>query len=139
MKDLICPFSATLVKDDFGCMQATKIIRRGGSEIACSSADAQLRCTDLFQKLKDTALPEFELEDDLLQIPHGVLVKIQFGGLLGLQRLSNTTEPTASDIRDIDTLIETSIETYESINNIPFSSLCEDITNYQLTRRRRRK
>ena len=139
MKDLICPFSATLVKEDFGCMQATKIIRRGGSEIACSAADAQLRCADLFQKLKDTALPEFNLEDDLLQIPHGVLVKIQFGGLLGLQRISNATKATASDIRNIDALLETTIETYGSINNIPFSSLSEDITDYQLTRRRRRK
>ena len=139
MKDLICPFSATLVKDDFGCKQATKIIRRGGSEIACSSADAQLRCTDLFQKLKDTALPEFEVEDDLLQVPHGVLVKIQFGGLLGLQRISSVNETAASDIRNIDALLEASIETYGSIIDIPFSSLCEDITSYKLTRRRTRK
>ena len=139
MKDLVCPFSATLVKDDFGCKQATKIIRRGGSEIACSSADAQLRCTNLFQKLKDTALPEFEVEDDLLQVPHGVLVKIQFGGLLGLQRISNADETAASDIRDIDALLEATIETYGSMNNIPFNSLCEDITNYKLTRRRKRK
>ena len=139
MKDLICPFSATLVKDDFGCTQATKIIRRGGSEIACNSVNAQQRCTDLFQKLKDTALPEFEVEDDLLQIPHGVLVKIQFGGLLGLQRISNSTATAAGNIQDIDALLETSIGMYGSINSIPFSSLCEDISNYQLTRRRRRK
>ena len=139
MKDLICPFSATLVKDDFGCKQATKIIRRGGSEIACSSADAQLRCSELFQKLKDTALPEFEVEDDLLQVPHGVLVKIQFGGLLGLQRIINANATVESGVRNIDTLLEASIKTYGSIDNIPFSSLCEDITAYKLARRRKRK
>ncbi len=43
MTDLICPFSATLVKDDSGCRRASWIIRHGGSEIACNSAHAQIK------------------------------------------------------------------------------------------------
>lgn len=138
MKELICPFSATLVKDDFCCKQATKIIRRGGNEIACNSADARQRCTRLFQHLKDTALPEFGVEDDLLQVPHGVLVKIQFGGLLGLQRISNADASVENRIANIDALLEASIESYGSIDSIPVNSLCEDIITYKLARRRRR-
>lgn len=137
MQDLICPFSATLVKDDFGCHQTSKIIRRGGSEIACNRADAHQRCTVLFQRLKDTALPAFGVEDDLLKVPHGVLVKIQFGGLLGLQRISSNSETAANGIQDIDALLESSIRTYGSADGIPFSSICEDMTTYKLTRRRK--
>ena len=138
MKDLICPFGATLAKDDFGCRQSAKIIRRGGTEIACMREDAHLRCTGLFQSLKDIALPAFEVEDDLLQVPHGVLVKIQFGGLLGLQRISNNPEPEKQGIRDINTLVESSIDKFITIDAIPFESLLEDITTYKLPRRRKR-
>ncbi|MGB5438354.1 MAG: hypothetical protein WBN90_01705 [Gammaproteobacteria bacterium] len=139
MQDLICPFSATLVKDDFGCRRAGRIIRRGGSEIACDSADAWRRCSGLFQKLKDTALPAFGVEDDLLQVPHGVLVKIQFGGLLGVQRISGATATGANGISDIDALLESSIRAHGSVDSIPFSSLCEDMTAYKLARRGKRR
>ena len=138
MKDLICPFSATLARDDFGCKHATKIIRRGGTEIACQLEKAHLRCTGLFQGLKDVALPAFEVEDDLLQVPHGVLVKIQFGGLLGLQRISNNSDPEQPGIRDINTLVKSSVDIFTTIDAIPFESIIEDISAYKLPRRRKR-
>ena len=81
MENRICPFSATLVKDDFGCHHASQIVRRGGAEIACASASDHQRCMALLQAFKAVALPAFEVSDDLTQMPHSVLVKIQFGGL----------------------------------------------------------
>ena len=84
MKNRICPFSATLVRDDFACRHASQVVCRGGVEIACASAADHQRCTALLQAFKAVALPAFEVSDDLTQMPHSVLVKIQFGGLLVL-------------------------------------------------------
>ena len=139
MKDLICPFSATLARDDFSCRQSSKIIRRGGTEIACTLETAHQRCSCLFQSLKDIALPAFEVEDDLLQVPHGVLKRIQFGGLLGLQRISNDPVSGKPGIQDIDTLVTSLIENYKTLDAIPFETLLEDITAYKLPRRRKSK
>ena len=61
--------------------------RRGGPDVVCASDEAHQQCENLFQRMKQVALPAFGVEDDLLSMPHSVLVKIQFGGLLGLQRL----------------------------------------------------
>lgn len=47
MPDLLCPFSAPVVKQDFACQHAQEIIRRGGSEIACQQADAHGICMSL--------------------------------------------------------------------------------------------
>jgi len=77
MSELICPFSSTLVQEDFACTNARPIVRRGGAEIACAAEAAHARCQRFFQRLKDVALPEFGVEDDLLKMPHSVLVKIQ--------------------------------------------------------------
>jgi hypothetical protein len=136
MSDLICPFSATLVKDDFACTQAEQIIRRGGAEIACRSGPLHAHCGRLFEQLKNAALPAFGLEDDLLQVPHGVLAKIQFGGLLGLQRL--LADSPGNTVDDIAALVEAASAHFGDIDTIPHDRLVDDITRYQLARRRRR-
>jgi hypothetical protein len=91
MTDLICPFSATLARSDFACARATQVIRRGGAEYACQSDTAHSRCRQLFEHCKQAALPEFGVEDDLTRMPQSVLVKIQFGGLLGLLAVNQLT------------------------------------------------
>ena len=135
MQDLICPFGATQAKEDFGCRHASKIIRRGGAEFACDSADMHVACSQLLRRLKDVALPEFGVADDLTQMPHSTLVKIQFGGLLGLQRITGTE---ANTVADIAALINTAISEFACIDAIPCESLCGDIVNYRLSRRSRR-
>ena len=135
MQDLICPFGATQAKEDFSCRCASKIIRRGGTEFACDSASQHVACSRLLERLKEVALPAFGVADDLTQMPHSTLVKIQFGGLLGLQRMTGTE---AGSVADIATLIDAAISKFDSIDAIPCESLCEDIINYRLSRRSRR-
>ena len=138
MENRICPFSATLVKDDFGCRHASQIVRRGGAEIACASAADHQRCTALFTALNSVALPAFEVPDDLTQKPHRVLVKIQIGGLLGLQRSMHPDCAAADSISDIATLVDEAQTQYTSVGAIPCAALVESMTAHKLSRRRRR-
>ena len=135
MNERICPFSATLAKADFACRQAEQIIRRGGAEFACRSVADHARCTRLFARMKAAGLPAFELEDDLLAVPHGVLARIQFGGLLGLQRLLGSDSPK---VDDIVTLVIAAATHFADIEAIPCEQLVADITGYRLSRRRKR-
>ena len=137
MKDLICPFSATLVKEDFGCRQANPIIRRGGVEIACADSAAHSRCSQLHQCMKNIALPEFGVADDLLEIPRGVQVKIQFGGLAGLQRILYQDQEQPAAVEDIDALVQIAVKRYTEVENIPCTDLMTDITSWKLARRRK--
>lgn len=138
MNDRICPFSATLAKQDFACPQAEQVIRRGGAEFSCRSATNWRDCTALHDRLKQVALPAFELEDDLTQVPHGVLAKIQFGGLLGLQRLLDNARHDPARVDDITALVNAAASHYGSLEAVPCAALVEDITRHRLSRRRRR-
>ncbi len=139
MSERICPFSATLVQEDFGCPNANPIVRRGGAEIACTAAQAHARCKNLFQRLKDAALPEFGVEDDLLKMPHSVLVKVQYGGLLGLQRSLDSSAGPGSAVDDIDSLVAAAVERFGSVDTIPCADFCDTIVSYKLPGRRKRK
>jgi len=136
--DLKCPFAAPLTKGDFGCRHAKEVVRRGGSEIDCRSAADHERCRELFLGLKRAALPAFEVEDDLTTMPHSVLVKIQYGGLLGLQRLIR--EGAAPDaIEDVSMLVSEVQASFGALPQVPYERLLDDMTSFRLQRKTRRR
>ena len=131
MSENICPFSATLTKDSFSCEHAQKIIRRGGEEFACRHDEMHTRCTNIHSKVKKVALKELDLEDNLLTLPHSVLIKIQFGCLLGLQV---STGNDSGDIENIAVLVES----IENQATLPFEHIHTAINNYKSQKRRRK-
>lgn len=136
MESRKCPFSAPLITHQFGCSKAQEVVRRGGAEIDCNETAAHERCTRLFEQLKAAALPAFGVEDDLLSMPHSVLVKIQHGGLLGLQRLI-TGEPAVSEgVKDIDRLLAEGIARFGDA--MPLADIVADMTAVKPRARRGR-
>jgi hypothetical protein len=131
-----CPFAAPITTGRAACTRAQEVVRRGGSEYDCAAPAAQARCTDLHQRLKAVGLTAFEVEDDLTTMPHSVLVKVQVGGLAGLQRLLG--QP-AGPIADVDTLVEQAAAQAGGIDAIPVATLADDMTGCKLERRGRRR
>lgn len=134
MEEYKCAFSSTLITNQFGCEKAEQVTRRGGPDIACTSDAAHQRCEKLFRQMKAAALPAFGVEDDLLSMPHSVLVKIQFGGLLGLQRhLGGGAD--SGDVKNIHALVDQAIGKYNSLDAVPYPALVQDMITYKLRRR----
>lgn len=136
MSEHKCPFSAPLVTRQFGCTVSQEVIHRGGTEINCTDAAAHARCELLFQRLKAEALPAFGVEDDLLSMPHSVLVKIQYGGLLGLQRLLHATPQVTERVEDVRTLVAEAAHRFG--DQLPCAPLVGDITAFKPRARRGR-
>lgn len=138
MSDLLCPFTAPLVKKDFLCPQADEVIRRGGSEIACKNPDSHSRCTQLHALVKSSALAAMDLEDDLLTLPHNTLVKIQYGGLLGLQAMMLPDKADSTQVENIESLVSQAISSYGDPAHVPLESINAAIINFKTQRRRRK-
>jgi hypothetical protein len=130
-----CPFAVPLTKGQVGCRNAQEVVRRGGSEYDCQSPAHHAVCTELFARLKREALPAFGVEDDLTLMPHSVLVKIQAGGLMGLNRLLGGATRSIEDVAD---LIDRVQERYGSLVQMPYADILGDMTSYKLERRTRR-
>jgi hypothetical protein len=134
MDEYKCAFSNTLITNQFGCEKAEQVTRRGGPDIACTSDESHQRCEKLFQQMKAAALPAFGVEDDLLSMPHSVLVKIQHGGLLGLQRLLDGAAGSG-DVKNIHALVDQTTGKYNKLDAVPYPALVQDMTAYKLRRR----
>lgn len=134
MDEYKCVFSNTLITNQFGCEKSEQVTRRGGPDIACTSDAAHRRCEKLFQQMKTAALPAFGVEDDLLSMPHSVLVKIQHGGLLGLQRLLDGAT-SSGDVKNVHALVDQAIGRYNNLDAVPYPALVQDMISYKLRRR----
>ncbi|HEX9626179.1 MAG TPA: hypothetical protein VGA00_04515 [Acidiferrobacterales bacterium] len=137
MENFRCAFSATLITGDFGCRHAVAVTRRGGPDIACAVQAAHERCEQLFERLKSAALPAFGVEDDLNSMPHSVLVKIQYGGLAGLQQALDAGSGPDARVADIDALVARAVDGYGGADGIPVERFVEAMTAFKLRRRSR--
>ncbi len=131
-----CAFSGALITNQFNCEHATSVVRRAGPDVACQSATAHIQCELLFQCLKTAALPVFGFEDDLLSMPHSVLMKIQLGGLSGLQRVLDGGAQEPVEVNNIHDTLERAIGKYGSLDAVPCGAFAEEMASYQLKRRR---
>jgi hypothetical protein len=133
-----CPFFAPLTKATAACRHAHEVVRRGGSEFDCLSEPDHARCEQVFAGLKARGLAAFDVEDDLTRMPHSVLVKIQSGGLLGLQRLIDEADG-AGRIGDIGELVARASARFGGPDRIPYADLDADMTEFRLERRAGRR
>ncbi len=133
-----CPFTSTFSQPTFRCEYADEVIRRGGSEYDCRSPEQHPVCMALHERLKEAALPVFDVEDDLLSMPHSVLVKIQFGGLLGLQRLLDQTRDGEPGVNNVVDLVNQAIDHFGGLDAVPCDQVTGDMTDYKVARRKRR-
>ena len=136
---LKCPFAAPITAGRTACRNAQEVVRRGGSEYDCRSKADHTACTALFERLKAAALPAFEVEDDPLSMPHSTLVKIQFGGLLGLARLLTEGTGQTAELADVSGLVALARERYGDVGLVPCAELTGDMLGYRLDRRGSRR
>lgn len=134
METCKCSFSAPLITHQFGCTKAQEVVRRGGAEIDCTDTAVCTRCAALFAQLKAAALPAFGVEDDLLSMPHSVLLKIQHGGLLGLQRELSGSAALPGKVEDIDRLVTGLAARFGEA--IPVDAVVADMTSFRLRARK---
>ena len=133
MEEYKCAFNATLMGGQFGCIHARCVTRRGGPDVACADSAGHERCRRLFGLLKTSALPAFGVEDDLLSMPHSTLVRIQFGGLLGIQRLLGIG---GEMVTDINSLVDRAENRFCDLATIPCGQVRTDMTGYKVRRRK---
>lgn len=130
-----CVFALTQISNDFACEYGELVTRRAGPDIACHSIEHQVKCNDVYEYLKKIGLAEFEFEDDLTQVPHGIWVKIQFGGLLGLQAL--VSEHNASQLENISQTITAVHNENQQLEKMPTDQIVESMKNYRSRRRKK--
>ncbi len=152
-----CYFEKLLLLRYGNCEQANKLFLAEREAYACHSDHAQQQCYKLLEHLRSNARFALQVTQIDGQLPHAKEIKVQVGGLFGLQQLLSQQNVTQTDILNDDdakfgeqsqkqapienvyaTINKTLIE-YKSLELIPYNEIVKSIMKFKLPERKRKK
>ncbi len=133
-----CIFEKAVLTRRCGCSCSTRFYLADREGISCDAEQANSRCKRLLQLMRTNARFALKLTDSGGELPHAKEIKVQNGGLLGLQGIIDPEAPRDSVV-DIATLTVKGIETFGSIEAFPYQEIVKSITHFEGRRRPRSK
>ena len=131
-----CVFEKAINSRVCDCSEAQRFNLADREGVACNSTHGLKRCSLLISQLRNNARFVFQRTELSQVLAHTEEIKIQIGGLLGLQTLvSSDSERNVEDIDKLITLAETK---YKNMEHFPYSQLVKNISTYQLRVRRKK-
>jgi len=101
--------------------------------VGCTDSAHQQKCTEFLNHLRQQTRFLFKIVIDG-PLPHNKEIKVQNGGMQGLQKLLMDTEC----INNIASLLQQAITLYGSIENIPYNRLMPYVNHYKTRPKRQR-
>lgn len=132
-----CPFEKAILSRQCDCHRATRLFIGERQGIGCDADAAQQQCAALLHLLRSNASFALKLTAATARLPHAKEMKVQAGGLLGLQRVLQQEFSTAIQVDDIDSLVNLAKATYDELEQLPYSEIVQTIAAYQGRRRNR--
>jgi hypothetical protein len=129
-----CPFRKTILGGSCQCSRAAMSHLPTGCSVTCASLDAFGQCEQFLDHLINAAQFALHYVDGTDSLTHGKLMKVQHGGLLGLQMLIEESEQAVGDIHG---LLNTAVARYGGIEDIPAELLLPYIKAHQNKRRKK--
>lgn len=131
----VCPYEKVILSRQCDCRRAVRLFIAERQAVGCDADAAQQRCNATLNALRGKAAFALKLTSATGRLPHAKEMKVQAGGLRGLQR---ALQPASGDapIEDIDGLLNLALSTYGAMDKLPFSELMQSIVAYEGRRRR---
>ncbi len=138
INERMCVFEKAILSRRCACLCATRFYLADREGVACDSAPAHRRCLRLIVLLRENAKFALKLKAIDGELPHGKELKIQNGGLLGLQRVlrPDLSADTVVDVAGLATLGE---RTYGSLEELPYREIVKTVVAFEGRRRPRSK
>lgn len=136
VNDRRCIFEKAALTRMFACEKLVRMNIAEREAAGCSNPAAQLQCDLLLEQLRGNAAFALKLTHVSGPLPHAKELKVQCGGLLGLQR-SMDDDSTARSVPNIFALVEAAKRTYGDLEALPFREIVKSVTGFQGRRPRR--
>lgn len=130
VNDAPCVFAKAILRRCCRCSRSQKLFIAEREAVACKSPGARQRCAEVLAVLHDKATFALKLPHPETVLPHGKELKVQCGGMLGLQQALLPEQPDAEIVEDINGLLENAIEDYGSVEVLPYGEVVKGITSF---------
>lgn len=126
-----CAFEKAVLARCIACSKAEKHLLAERETVNCSDAAAQARCNELKTLLRGHSAFALKIPRIGSQLPHAKELKIQCGGLKGLQTAVSGT----NEVEDTFALIESALSHHGSLETFPYSDIVQGVVHFEARRR----
>jgi len=126
-----CAFEKGVLARCVSCGKAEKHLLAERETVNCGDAAAQARCLELKTLLRGHSAFALKISRMGPPLPHAKELKIQCGGLKGLQSAMNGTD----QVEDVFTLIESALASYATLDAFPYSEVVQGVVHFEARRR----
>jgi hypothetical protein len=122
-----CPFGKAILANCCACSLSAKRAIAERETVVCTRAPAHEQCERLYGLLFDNS--QFALKRIHADAPltHAQNMKIQCGGLHGLQFVQDESE----EVSDVASLVEAAQHTFGDLEELPFSTIIQSVSAFQ--------
>jgi len=132
-----CVFEKCISSRRGSCRMAQRFHLADREGIACKAASGKALCNEFLNSMRQKARFALHLTRADEPLPHAKEIKVQTGGLLGLQALLHP-ESGEQQIGNILGLIEQAIQHHGSLAGVPYDVIVQSIVKFEARRRRPR-
>lgn len=133
---LRCVFEKAVLTRRFACEKLVRINIAEREAAGCTDPAAQRQCSEVLEQLRGAAAFALKLTHVSGPLPHAREIKVQCGGLLGLQETVSAAT-TGDSVPNIFALIIAARNEYGGLNRLPLQQIVQSVTRYQGRRKRR--
>jgi hypothetical protein len=131
-----CVFEKTINSRRCSCGKSMRFHLADREGIACKSASGRALCSELLNTMRSKARFALHLTSADAPLPHAKEIKVQTGGLLGLQGLLHPDKAEASNIDDVIGLVDLAIQQYGQLQDLPYGAIVQAIVRFEGRRKR---
>ena len=126
-----CPYEKSILTGNCACSRAKRFCIAEREGVCCDADDAQARCLAYLEQLRAQARFALKTTGGHAALPHAKAMRIQVGGLRGVQA---TLEPEGANhphIDDIDGLLHTAIARFGGLAELPYQRIIQAVAAYK--------
>jgi hypothetical protein len=132
---LACPFEKAALNCQWPCREAQRVNIAERIAVSCKDGQAQGECIQLIGLLRRNAAFALKLTHPDEVLPHAKDVKVQCGGLLGLQEALRDKPAGTLLQEDIRAMVQEAGERFGGLEALPYSEIVRGIAGFQTRKR----
>ena len=134
-----CIFEKALNSRVCGCQMAARFNLADREGVACKSPPGQTLCSELIGQLRQNSRFALALTRINGPLPHSREIKVQNGGLLGLQKVLCPEHQEQRKVEDVSGLVAQALETFDTLDRLPFDEIVQSVVGYEGRRKNTRR
>lgn len=126
-----CLFEKCLFAGHAGCGQSDKFNLAEREGIHCKSDSAQSQCAELLTLLRNHSRFALKSSQETGILNHAQALRIQVGGVRGLEQVMNDSREPVRFVPDIHALVSRAKTRYGILDKLPFDQIIQQIAAFK--------